>query len=169
MTSTSLDLDNPQQPSHQVAANLRAEIASGSLPVGQRLKSVRDLAREYGVSTGTVQQALRALRAEGLITTWQGRGTFVRARKEDLPEGSLGVDTSSEVIGRLDQLSPEQIAILTATQDVTLALRRTGQKRQRGRIGAGGATSTGARSAVRAARPRARPRSIRRRAVGECG
>ncbi len=129
MTSTSLDLDNPQQPSHQVAANLRAEIASGSLPVGQRLKSVRDLAREYGVSTGTVQQALRALRAEGLITTWQGRGTFVRARKEDLPEGSLGVDTSSEVIGRLDQLADRLERLERQVADLEAERQRDQQSR----------------------------------------
>jgi len=129
VTSTSLDLDNPQQPSHQVAANLRAEIASGSLPVGQRLKSVRDLAREYGVSTGTVQQALRALRAEGLITTWQGRGTFVRARKEDLPEGSLGVDTSSEVIGRLDQLADRLERLERQVADLEAERQRDQQSR----------------------------------------
>lgn len=65
------------------------------------MKSVRELAGEYRVASATVQQALRVLREEGLITTWQGRGTFVRRTPAAEPIN----DTSAAVImHRLDEV-----------------------------------------------------------------
>ncbi|GLS23329.1 hypothetical protein GCM10007874_63490 [Labrys miyagiensis] len=51
-----------------------------SLPVGSRLPTVRELVSRYGVSQHLVQQALQALRAEGVVATHVGRGTFVGPR-----------------------------------------------------------------------------------------
>ncbi len=53
---------------------------AGSLPVGSRLPTVRQLVARYGVSQHVVQQALQALSADGIIATHVGRGTFVGAR-----------------------------------------------------------------------------------------
>jgi GntR family transcriptional regulator len=58
----------------QLAAILREEIAR--MPVGRILPSVRSLMQAYEVSDGTVKRALAQLRAEGLIVTYQGRGSF---------------------------------------------------------------------------------------------
>ena len=46
------------------------------MEVGAMLPSVRTLMQTYGVSDGTVKRALRELRDEGLITTYQGRGSY---------------------------------------------------------------------------------------------
>jgi DNA-binding GntR family transcriptional regulator len=86
MPAEPLNLDDPQQPFEQIAAQIRGAISAGELQVGQQLKSVRALADEYGVSAGTAQRAIRALRDEGLVTSWQGRGAYVR-RKPGEPEG----------------------------------------------------------------------------------
>jgi Bacterial regulatory proteins, gntR family len=43
---------------------------------GAMLPSVRTLMQTYGVSDGTVKRALRELRDEGRIRTYQGRGSF---------------------------------------------------------------------------------------------
>jgi len=37
-----------------------------------------ELAAEYSVARGTVMRALDILRAEKLVQSWQGKGTFVR-------------------------------------------------------------------------------------------
>lgn len=58
----------------QLAAILRAELER--MPSGRMLPSVRHLIQTYEVSDGTVKRALRQLRDEGLITTYQGRGSF---------------------------------------------------------------------------------------------
>ncbi len=58
----------------QLAAILRAELER--MQAGAMLPSVRTLMQTYGVSDGTVKRALVQLRAEGLIVTYQGRGSF---------------------------------------------------------------------------------------------
>lgn len=61
----------------KVAALLRKEIAEGEFAVGQRLENERQLALRFGVSRGTVRQALKILTQERLIIRHQGRGTFI--------------------------------------------------------------------------------------------
>jgi DNA-binding GntR family transcriptional regulator len=59
----------------QLAEILRGDIAG--MQKGQILPSVRSLMQTYEVSDGTVKHALRQLRDEDLIITYQGRGSFV--------------------------------------------------------------------------------------------
>jgi DNA-binding GntR family transcriptional regulator len=62
-------------PYRQVAALIRGRIASGEY--ARLLPSYVTLAHELNVAPGTVQHAIRVLRAEGLVVTVPGRGTFV--------------------------------------------------------------------------------------------
>jgi DNA-binding GntR family transcriptional regulator len=66
-----------QPPSQQLAALLRAQITSGELAPGTALPTIVALAAEHGVTTNTVQKALRILKDEGLVTSVPGYGTFV--------------------------------------------------------------------------------------------
>jgi GntR family transcriptional regulator len=65
----------------QVADRLRSPIDSGEWPAGHKLPSESELMEQFGVSRVTVRLAVGALRAEGLILTRQGRGSFVRDRE----------------------------------------------------------------------------------------
>lgn len=56
-----------------IAADLRGRIRSGELQPGSAIRSEAELAASYGVSRGTVRQALASLRSEGLIAGGQGR------------------------------------------------------------------------------------------------
>ncbi|MGH3834471.1 MAG: GntR family transcriptional regulator [Pseudonocardiaceae bacterium] len=72
---------NPSDPTAaylQIADALRRQIADGDLPDGAVLPSVRHLVDQFGTAQGTVRQAIEQLKAEGLIATRQGSGTFVR-------------------------------------------------------------------------------------------
>jgi len=62
----------------QVREMLRERIRSGTLKPGAPLPNEFALARELGVSQGTVRKALDALAAENLLVRSPGRGTFVR-------------------------------------------------------------------------------------------
>ncbi|WP_035783277.1 GntR family transcriptional regulator, partial [Arthrobacter sp. H14] len=62
--------------SSRVAARLKKWIA-GATP-GSRLPSTRTLVAEHNASPVTVQKALRALAAQGLIESRPGVGNFVR-------------------------------------------------------------------------------------------
>jgi len=63
---------------HQVRAALRRRIEGGEWQAGERIPTEPDLMREFGVSRGTVRQAVDALVRHGLLLREQGRGTFVR-------------------------------------------------------------------------------------------
>jgi DNA-binding GntR family transcriptional regulator len=64
----------------QVAGELRAAIAAGRLRPGARLPSERTLADEFDVSRATIVSAFHLLRAEGLIETRRGAGSWVSRR-----------------------------------------------------------------------------------------
>lgn len=61
----------------QLVGQLQQDIASGALPPGARLPSVRDLAAELGVNPNTVQRALQELERAGLLVTQRTNGRFV--------------------------------------------------------------------------------------------
>jgi len=62
---------------NQLVASLRTQILSGSIKPGDRLPSSRDLARDYGVSRGTIVNVIEILRAEELLVSRKGSGVFV--------------------------------------------------------------------------------------------
>ncbi|WP_242882309.1 GntR family transcriptional regulator [Actinomadura litoris] len=69
----------------KLADALRERIVSGALAVGETLPSEARLVEEFGLSRGTVRQALSALRNEGLIEGGQGRPPVVRHRPMGQP------------------------------------------------------------------------------------
>jgi GntR family transcriptional regulator len=75
----SIEPNDPRPPYQQVAADLRRRIQAGEeYAPGARLPSIRHLAKQYGISPQTVQNALRELRQEKLVVSQQGRAFFVR-------------------------------------------------------------------------------------------
>jgi GntR family transcriptional regulator len=63
----------------QVTEQVRALVASGRLPAGERLPSVRGLAERLLINPNTVARAYRELEASGLVTTRRRVGTIVQA------------------------------------------------------------------------------------------
>ena len=61
----------------QVASVLRRRIRDGRWSVGERIATLEELEREFGVARVTVRQAIDLLQGEGLVQSFQGRGTFV--------------------------------------------------------------------------------------------
>jgi GntR family transcriptional regulator len=62
---------------------LAARIATGEWKPGGVLPNEGDLAREFGVSPGTMRKALDVMEGERLIARQQGRGTFVKDQCSD--------------------------------------------------------------------------------------
>ena len=58
-------------------------IASGEWKPSAAIPNESDLAREFGVSAGTMRKALDLMEAERLLTRRQGRGTFVNDQSSD--------------------------------------------------------------------------------------
>jgi len=84
----------------QLANSLQQAIAAGDFKPGDRLPSVRELARTAGVNMLTAAKALQSLETEGLTETRRGVGVFVsvRAVEESLErKQELLKDSASQV------------------------------------------------------------------------
>jgi len=64
----------PVTPAENIAATLRSELEP--CPSGTPVASTRKLAQRFQVAPATAAKALRQLKAEGLVVTRQGFGTF---------------------------------------------------------------------------------------------
>lgn len=104
----------------QVRDALAERIATGVWKPGTAVANEGDLAREIGVSPGTVRKALELMEAQRLISRRQGRGTFVSDQ------------TSEELAARLCNLrgpNGERLHIRPAT----VAVREGEASEQEGR------------------------------------
>lgn len=78
-----------------VADRLRERMG---LSPGGRLEPVKILAREMGVSKGTLQKALDSLRAEGNLQSYRGKGTFWGGMAGSTGAASRAGGSSQEVV-----------------------------------------------------------------------
>ncbi|NLG97299.1 MAG: GntR family transcriptional regulator [Chloroflexi bacterium] len=62
----------------QLANILRRQISEGIFHPGDLLPSEAQLVRRYGISPMTVRRSINLLADEGVVSTEQGRGTFVK-------------------------------------------------------------------------------------------
>ena len=96
---------NPNLPNYlQMVSDIKLRIASGALAPGERLESVRDMSKTYGVNPNTAQRALSELEREGLVYSERTSGRFItedvvliKAIREDL--------ANSQVTQFLDQMA----------------------------------------------------------------
>jgi GntR family transcriptional regulator len=61
----------------QIIEQVQQMVASGELKPGDQLPTVRQLATDLRVNFNTVARAYRVLDEAGLISTQQGRGTYI--------------------------------------------------------------------------------------------
>ncbi|WP_420995724.1 GntR family transcriptional regulator [Cupriavidus sp. 30B13] len=97
-------LSRSRQPVYlQLATIFRRHIESGEWRPGERIPSLEQLCREFGVARMTMHNALTLLDDEGLLTRERGRGTFVKAGCRERRPLTLPVswDQAVAVGGRL--------------------------------------------------------------------
>ncbi|MEI2415595.1 FadR/GntR family transcriptional regulator [Orrella sp. JC864] len=69
-----------QKYSDQIYEDVMARIVDGRLPEGQKLPPESELAALFGVSRPVIRQALARLRADGVIVSRHGSGSYVQRR-----------------------------------------------------------------------------------------
>jgi GntR family transcriptional regulator len=116
-----IDPDASAPPYEQLRSQIAALIVAGVLGAGASLPSIRQLARDLGIASGTVARAYRELETAGYIRGRVGQGTVVRgipemsehARQERLSEAArayaaavreLGVDIEAALTTARRQL-----------------------------------------------------------------
>jgi transcriptional regulator, GntR family len=68
----------------QIKNQIKTQIISGDLKVGEQLPSIRFLAKELRVSMLTAKRAFDELELDGFINSVQGKGNFVAAQNKEL-------------------------------------------------------------------------------------
>jgi GntR family transcriptional regulator len=74
-------LNTADQPIYQqIKSQMITQILNGQLPEGEKLPSIRGLAKELKISVITTKRAYEELENEGFIDTVPGKGSFVSSR-----------------------------------------------------------------------------------------
>jgi len=118
----------------QVADALREEIQTGALPPGVPLPSEVALTQRFGVARATARAAVAVLRAEGLIITYAGRGSFVRGPAEVVtvlvpPGATITARVPSDLERRAGGLSEGVPLLVVLAPDGTEAVHRADRTR----------------------------------------
>src|SRR5687767_12507882 len=77
---------DPRPITKQITDGIRLQIASGQLPVGTQLPSVRGLAQQLTINPNTVARAYGELVNEGWLDSRQGLGLFVAVPRQRLSD-----------------------------------------------------------------------------------
>lgn len=74
--------------SEQLMTQIKNGVASGDLPIGERLPSTREMARRFNLHSNTVGAVYQKLCARGLLEFKKGSGFYVcRAESENSSDG----------------------------------------------------------------------------------
>lgn len=104
--------DDPRLPYLQIMEDLRSAIAEGRIAPGEKIPTNAELKRKYGVASQTAQNAVNALKADGLIYGIAGRGVFVRSdvdvealRLAATPGDAASEESIGAVLAQLTELT----------------------------------------------------------------
>ncbi len=108
-----------------IAAQIRGEIRSGALALGDRLPPERELIEQLGVSRATVREALMLLEADGFIQVRAGRhgGAYVTSPKLERLATILDVilaveqTTTDQLLEARSLMEPLAVRLATARAD----------------------------------------------------
>ena len=111
---------------------MRHLVASGGMPAGAAVPSVRDLARALRVNPATVSKAYQRLTDAGVLAVRRGDGTYVaesppalpaQVRRERLREGAVRYASLAATLGA----SADEVAVELAAAWAGLARSHAGQ------------------------------------------
>lgn len=105
---------------HRVVADLKRRILTGELSPGAKLPSESQLVADYDVSRTVAREAVSRLQAEGLVETFQGRGSFVLS----LPPPSTFTLESAAIRNQYDVLDMIDFRIGIECEAAALAAAR---------------------------------------------
>lgn len=100
----SVDLRSATPPYEQIRSQISSLIATGALPVGSRLPTVRSLAADLGIAAGTVARAYKELEAAGLLESRRRNGTVVAHAAHGSASGLPGGTVPEAVTAAVDLL-----------------------------------------------------------------
>jgi GntR family transcriptional regulator len=85
----------------QLVDRIKQMVASGQLQPGQQLPTMRQLAADLRINYNTVGRAYSLLDQDGVISTQQGRGTFIASRLSEEQIRHMRLDKLRSMIGQI--------------------------------------------------------------------
>lgn len=95
-----IDKNSSQPYYEQLVLGIKEEILLGILAPGDRLPSVRELAKTLLMNPNTISKAYKVLETEQVIVTVKGKGTFVK-NQTNLPRDEIRIQQLKEQTERL--------------------------------------------------------------------
>ena len=102
----------------QIRDQIKEQILNGQTPEGDVLPSIRQLAKELGISVITTTRAYSDLEADGFIDSVQGKGSIVRKKDNAMLQEQYlrrieeGLETAIETAKLISMSNEELLAIL---------------------------------------------------------
>ncbi|MBO0454502.1 MULTISPECIES: GntR family transcriptional regulator [Enterococcus] len=84
----------------QLVLGIKEDILHGILQPGDKIPSVREMAKQLLMNPNTISKAYKVLEAEKVLVTVKGKGTFVRAI-EELPRDEIRVQELKNTLNEL--------------------------------------------------------------------
>ncbi|KRL47621.1 transcriptional regulator [Levilactobacillus spicheri DSM 15429] len=88
----------------QLVLRVKQQIVQGILQPGDRLPSVRDMARQEQLNPNTVSKAYKQLEAQQVIVTVHGKGTYVREAGEPADNAAQIVASRQRLLTLLTEI-----------------------------------------------------------------
>ena len=114
-----IDRDSYEPAYVQLAGILRRQISAGVYRPGDQLPSEGQLCARYGVSPMTVRRVINILVEGGVVTAFQGKGTFVRPL--DLGEATFRLEELKDQLSNRDDTAVRLIEAHIVTADEKVA------------------------------------------------
>lgn len=99
MEKIELNFQSNEPLTQQIVHQIETQLMSGKLKSGDQLPTVRELAQELEVSFNTVARAYRLMDEANLISTQQGRGTFIL----ELPAQEESLEIRKQALEKITQ------------------------------------------------------------------
>jgi GntR family transcriptional regulator len=106
----------------QLVDRIKQMVVSGQLQPSQQLPTIRQLAADLRINYNTVGRAYAILDQDGVISTQQGRGTFIASRLNEERIQRMRLDKLRSMIGQILQealvlgYSPQEIEDIVEEQ-----------------------------------------------------
>ncbi len=96
-----IDLESGVPIYMQLVDRIKQMVASGRLVPGEQLPTIRQLAADLRINFNTVGRAYLILDQEGVISTQQGRGTYIARRLGEEQIRRMRLDKLDSMVGNL--------------------------------------------------------------------
>jgi GntR family transcriptional regulator len=112
----------------QIVESVKRDVGTGRLKPGDRLPSVRDLAKDLVINPNTIAKAYQVLEAEGVTVSRRGAGTFIADRRPRLAAG----ERRRRLGAAMDALLSEAVHLGLTEEEIRAALEAAIEQYRRG-------------------------------------